>query len=130
MPIKIRIYIFIFIALKLLAEAFPDMLLIVDVCICPYADHGHGGIYAQMCLYINVHEYIESTYSQLERCLRPEHSWLDCRCYSSDPSFALQCEISIWQNKHMIIAGRLVLFDRRPEDAHRIVFIMCEHIVS
>lgn len=31
-------------ALTLLSEAYPSLLLIVDVCMCPYTDHGHCGI--------------------------------------------------------------------------------------
>ncbi|KNC46546.1 delta-aminolevulinic acid dehydratase [Thecamonas trahens ATCC 50062] len=31
-------------ALPLLRNAFPDVLLITDVCMCPYTDHGHCGI--------------------------------------------------------------------------------------
>ena len=32
--------------LPLLREKFPKLLLIVDVCLCPYTDHGHCGILA------------------------------------------------------------------------------------
>ncbi|ELT91513.1 hypothetical protein CAPTEDRAFT_18667 [Capitella teleta] len=31
-------------AIKLLKEAFPSLLIVCDVCICPYTDHGHCGI--------------------------------------------------------------------------------------
>ena len=30
--------------LPLLRERFPGLLLVVDVCLCPYTDHGHCGI--------------------------------------------------------------------------------------
>jgi porphobilinogen synthase len=33
-------------ALPLLRAAYPHLLLVVDVCLCPYADHGHCGILA------------------------------------------------------------------------------------
>lgn len=32
-------------AVKKLREAFPDLLLVCDVCLCPYTDHGHCGNY-------------------------------------------------------------------------------------
>ena len=30
--------------LPILRQRFPNLLLIVDVCLCPYTDHGHCGI--------------------------------------------------------------------------------------
>lgn len=33
-------------ALRKLAELFPSLLLITDVCLCPYASHGHCGIFS------------------------------------------------------------------------------------
>lgn len=32
-------------ALPLLREQFPDLVLATDVCLCPYTDHGHCGIF-------------------------------------------------------------------------------------
>lgn len=32
-------------ALPLLREEFPDLVLATDVCLCPYTDHGHCGIF-------------------------------------------------------------------------------------
>lgn len=33
-------------ALPLLREWFPEVLIACDVCLCPYTDHGHCGIFA------------------------------------------------------------------------------------
>ena len=30
-------------AVKVLREAYPDLLIACDVCLCPYTDHGHCG---------------------------------------------------------------------------------------
>ena len=30
-------------AIKLLRKTFPDLLVICDVCLCPYTSHGHCG---------------------------------------------------------------------------------------
>ncbi|KNC76185.1 delta-aminolevulinic acid dehydratase [Sphaeroforma arctica JP610] len=32
-------------ALPMLRKAFPDLLLVVDVCLCPYSDTGHCGVF-------------------------------------------------------------------------------------
>ena len=33
-------------AIKLLKEAFPDLMIACDVCLCTFTDHGHcGNIY-------------------------------------------------------------------------------------
>ena len=30
--------------LHILKEEFPDLFIIVDVCLCPYTNHGHCGV--------------------------------------------------------------------------------------
>ena len=30
-------------AVQVLTEAFPDLLVVCDVCLCPYTSHGHCG---------------------------------------------------------------------------------------